>query len=128
MSQIKAEIRLRTNVKLNFHKNVGLQWCQWIPDFYYIRFWANLFNGKKIMWPQILCYKNQGIHWYHWNPTFLWKINFTLVRVHLLRQILSDSKWELMWVAFGHKKLEKCHSFEIESKFRYRQVSEVYLM
>ena len=25
MSQIKAEIRLRTNVKLNFHKNVGLQ-------------------------------------------------------------------------------------------------------
>ena len=49
-------------------------------------------------------------------------------RVHLLRQILSDSKWELMWVAFGHKKLEKCHSFEIESKFGYRQVSEVYLM
>ena len=25
MSQIKAEISLRTNVKLNFHKNVGLQ-------------------------------------------------------------------------------------------------------
>ena len=25
MSQIKAEIRLRTNVKLNFDKNVGLQ-------------------------------------------------------------------------------------------------------
>ena len=25
MSQIKAEIRLRTKVKLNFHKNVGLQ-------------------------------------------------------------------------------------------------------
>ena len=21
-----------------------------------------------------------GIHWYHCNPTFLWKINFTLVR------------------------------------------------
>ena len=25
MSQIKAEIRLRTNVKLNFHKDVGLK-------------------------------------------------------------------------------------------------------
>ena len=25
MSQIKAEISLRTNVKLNFHKNVGCQ-------------------------------------------------------------------------------------------------------
>ena len=25
MSQIKAEIHLRTNVKLNFHKNVGLK-------------------------------------------------------------------------------------------------------
>ena len=47
MSQIKAEISLRTNVKLNFHKNVGCQWYQWIPDFYNIRFWANLFNGKK---------------------------------------------------------------------------------
>ena len=30
MSQIKAEISHRTNVELNFHKNVG---CQWIPDF-----------------------------------------------------------------------------------------------
>ena len=50
------------------------------------------------------------------------------VRVHFLRQILSYSKWELMWVAFGHKKLEKCHSFEIELKFGYRQVSEVYVM
>ena len=48
MSQIKAEISLRTNVKLIFHKNVGLQWYQWIPDFYNIRFWANLFNGKKL--------------------------------------------------------------------------------
>ena len=28
----------------------------------------------------ILCYKNQGIHWYPCHPTFLWKINFTLVR------------------------------------------------
>ena len=35
MSQIKAEISLRTNVKLIFHKNVGLQW---IPDFYNITF------------------------------------------------------------------------------------------
>ena len=48
MSQIKAEISLRTNVKLIFRKNVGLQWYQWIPDFYYVRFWANLFNGKKL--------------------------------------------------------------------------------
>ena len=32
MSQIKAETLLRTNVKLNFHKNVELQY-QWIPDF-----------------------------------------------------------------------------------------------
>ena len=31
MSQIKAEIRLRTNVKLIFHKNVGWQVYQWIP-------------------------------------------------------------------------------------------------
>ena len=38
MSQIKAEISLRTYVKLSFHKNVGLQWYQWIPDFYNIRF------------------------------------------------------------------------------------------
>ena len=48
MSQIKAEISLCTNAKLDFHKNVGCQWYQWIPDFYNIRFWANLFNGKKI--------------------------------------------------------------------------------
>ena len=78
MSQIKAEISLRTNVKLNFHKNVGLKWYQWIPDFYNIRFeQTNL--TKKIMWAQILCYKKSGIHWYHWHPTFLWKFNFTLV-------------------------------------------------
>ena len=31
MSQIKAEISLRTNVKLIFHKNVGWQGYQWIP-------------------------------------------------------------------------------------------------
>ena len=30
MSQIKAEISLRTNVKLIFHKNVGWQGYQWI--------------------------------------------------------------------------------------------------
>ena len=30
MSQIKAEISLHTNVKLIFHKNVGLEWYQWI--------------------------------------------------------------------------------------------------
>ena len=36
MSQIKAEISLFTNVKLIFHKNVGLQWYQWIPNFYNI--------------------------------------------------------------------------------------------
>ena len=38
MSQIKAEISLRTNMKLNLYKNVGLKWYQWIPDFYNIRF------------------------------------------------------------------------------------------
>ena len=31
MSQIKAQISLRTNVKLIFHKNVGWQGYQWIP-------------------------------------------------------------------------------------------------
>ena len=31
MSQIKAEISLRTNLKLIFHKNVGWQGYQWIP-------------------------------------------------------------------------------------------------
>ena len=30
MSQIKAEISLRTNMKLIFHKNVGWQGYQWI--------------------------------------------------------------------------------------------------
>ena len=33
MSQIKAEISLRTNMKLIFHKNVGWQGYQWIPSF-----------------------------------------------------------------------------------------------
>ena len=31
MSQIKAEISLRTYAKLIFHKNVGWQGYQWIP-------------------------------------------------------------------------------------------------
>ena len=31
ISQIKAEISLRTNVKLIFHENVGWQGYQWIP-------------------------------------------------------------------------------------------------
>ena len=72
MSQIKAEISLRTNVKLNFHKNVGLKWYQWIPDFYNIRFEQTNLTEKN-MWAQILCYKKSGIHWYHCNPTFLWQ-------------------------------------------------------
>ena len=42
------------------------------------------------MWAQILCYKNQGIHWYHCNPTFLWKINFTLVR-----RLISALIWDI---------------------------------
>ena len=42
------------------------------------------------MWDQILCYQNQGIHWYHCNPTFLWKINFTLVR-----SLTSALIWEI---------------------------------
>ena len=41
MSQFIAEIRLRTNAMLNFHKNVGLQRYQWIPDFYNLRFEQN---------------------------------------------------------------------------------------
>ena len=44
MSQIKAEMSLHTNVKLNFHKNVGCQWYQWIPDFYNIKFWGNFYE------------------------------------------------------------------------------------
>ena len=147
MFQIKAEIRLRTNVKLNFHKNVGLQWYQWIPDFYNIRFEQNnLTHESRLqlptpwrlglcigennffchcgifwqisldqpqLWPQnlpnftkfykknyfftvfmamaqILCYKKSGIHWYHCNPTFLWKINFTLVR-----RLISALIWDI---------------------------------
>ena len=58
MSQIKAEISLRTNLKL--------------------------------IWAQILCYKNQGIHWYHCNPTFLWQINFRLVR-----RLISALIWDI---------------------------------
>ena len=53
MSQIKAEISLRTNVKLNFHKNVGLQWYQWIPDFYNIRFEQNNLK-EKIRGPPVM--------------------------------------------------------------------------
>ena len=57
MSQIKAEISLRTNMKLNFHKNVG---CQWIPDFYNIRFSEKLFNGKKLCWLKSYVIKIRG--------------------------------------------------------------------
>ena len=42
------------------------------------------------MWAQILCYKNQGIHWYHCNPTFLWQINFRLVR-----RLISALIWDI---------------------------------
>ena len=45
---------------------------------------------KKIMWAQILCYENQGIHWYHCNPTFLWQINFRLVR-----RLISALIWDI---------------------------------
>ena len=31
-----------------------------------------------------------GIHWYHCNPTFLWKINFTLVR-----RLISALIWDI---------------------------------
>ena len=78
ISQIKAEISLRTNVKLIFHKNVGLQWYQWIPDFYNIRFWANLFNGKKLCGLKSYVIKNQEsidiidiLHFYE-NSTSHW--------------------------------------------------------
>ena len=47
MSQIKAEISVRTNMKLNFHKNVGCQWYQWIPDFLLHKIWAlTIFSVK----------------------------------------------------------------------------------
>ena len=39
---------------------------------------------------KILCYKNQGIHWYPCHPTFLWKINFTLVR-----RLISALIWDI---------------------------------
>ena len=111
MSRIKAEISLRTNMKLNFHKKVGCQWYQWIPDFYNIRFWGNLFNGKKVLWAQILCYKNQEIHWYHCNPTFLWQINFTLVR-----RLISALIWDIsgLWNRsdgrnYREKRIVICH-------------------
>ena len=42
------------------------------------------------MWAQIFCYKNQGIHWYHCNPTFLWQINFRLVR-----RLISALIWDI---------------------------------
>ena len=52
------------------------------------------------MWAQILCYKNQGIHWYHCNPTFLWRINFTLVR-RLISALIWDISglWNLVQTA-----------------------------
>ena len=39
---------------------------------------------------KILCYKNQGIHWYHCHPSFLWKINFRLVR-----RLISALIWDI---------------------------------
>ena len=39
---------------------------------------------------KILWHKNQGIHWYPWHPTFLWKINFTLVR-----RLISALIWDI---------------------------------
>ena len=47
MYQIKAEISLRINMKLIFHKNVGLKWYKWIPDFYNIRFEQNNLMEKN---------------------------------------------------------------------------------
>ena len=46
-------------------------------------------------------------------------------RVHFLGSILSDSKWELMWVAFDHIKLENQYKNQIEAIFRCRQVFKV---
>ena len=63
MSQIKAEISLRTNVKLIFLKNVGLQSYQWIPDFYNIRFEQNNLTEKN--------YIGSNLMLYHFIPTFL---------------------------------------------------------
>ena len=62
MSQIKAEISLRTNVKLICHKNVGWQGINGFPDFYNIRFdhngHENFKNGVFLVkfgqiWPNL---------------------------------------------------------------------------
>ena len=91
MSQIKAEISLRTNVKLICHKNVELQWYQWIPDFYNIRFWANLFNRKKLCGLKSYVMKLRESIDIIVNPTFLWKINFMLVQ-----RLISALIWDIL--------------------------------
>ena len=57
MSQIKAEIILHTNVKLNFHKDVGLKWYQWIPDFCNIRFEQNNLMEKNYSGSNLMAYE-----------------------------------------------------------------------
>ena len=59
------------------------------PNF--TKFYKNtLFFTVFMAMAQILCYKKSGIHWYHCNPTFLWKINFTLVR-----RLISALIWDI---------------------------------
>ena len=78
MSQIKAEICLRTNVKLNFHKKVGLQRYQWIPDFYNIRFEPKYFFFRLIILLKSYVIKNREsiditlILPFYENSTSLW--------------------------------------------------------
>ena len=77
MSQIKAEICLCTNLKLNYHKNVECQLYQWIPDFYNIRFEQNYLT-EKILRHKSYVIKNQEsigiiyiLHFYE-NSTSPW--------------------------------------------------------
>ena len=79
MSQIKAEISLRTNAKLNFHKNVGLQWYQWIPDFYNIRFEQNNFTEKNYVQTVEIIEKNGLSFQDFWRYTHICKVVVRLV-------------------------------------------------
>ena len=54
-------------------------------------------------------------------------LKYVFYRVHFLGSFLSDSKWELMWVAFGHIELENCHVFQIYANSRCREVFKVLL-
>ena len=103
MSQIKAEISLRTNVKLNFHKNVGLKWYQWIPDFYNIRFEQTNLTEKIIDTHQLF---SEYLHiirhiskYHHWSISkirlFLIYENFQTVIIILLIRTIAAAQSSL---------------------------------